>query len=276
MTGGVWFLAHRFLVGYVYGRTRSQTGGLLQIWLLKRFASLISLQPILLGLILLTRKLWIEGGVLVGAGLFTLIFVEVYTRLKERSPGRSALNPVSQHALESFGKAAKPTQFAVLEPSTPSIISSGRAARTRGSFASVLEMMSMTLAVEPSHYQQLGPVPISTLLSSWYKGINSHSFFCFFLVTETLDDLTATERAARTHPDAPPRLPQLSFAGHAEEMSRILFAPELIAPPPIVWLPNDNSGVARAEAQDLEHYHGLKTVIDVRSKNDVRRHRSSS
>src|SRR6266702_2922195 len=36
-------LAHRFLVGYVYGRTRSQTGGLLQIWLLKRFTSLIAL-----------------------------------------------------------------------------------------------------------------------------------------------------------------------------------------------------------------------------------------
>jgi hypothetical protein len=56
-------------------------------------------------------------------------------------------------------------------------------------------------------------------------------------------------------------------------MSRILFAPELIAPPPIVWLPNDNAGVARAEAQDLEHYHGLKTVIDVRSKDDVIRMR---
>jgi hypothetical protein len=251
-------VAHRFLVGYVYGRTRSQTGGLLQIWLLKRFASLIALQPILLGLILLSRKLWPEGCALVGAGLFTLVFVEVYTRLKERSPGRGSLNPVSQHALESFGKTAKPTALAVLESESPSIISSGRAARTRGSFASVLEMMSMTLAVEPSQYQQHGPVPIPT---------------------ETLDDLTATERAARTHPDAPPRLPPLSFAGHAEEMSRILFAPELIAPPPIVWLPNDNAGVARAEAQDLEHYHGLKTVIDVRSKDDVirmRRHRPTS
>lgn len=94
-----------------------------------------------------------------------------------------------------------------------------------------------------------------------------------------MDDLTATERAARTHPDAPPRLPPLSFAGHAEEMSRILFAPELIAPPPIVWLPTDGAGVARAEAQDLEHYHGLKTVIEVRSKDDVilmRRHRPTS
>jgi hypothetical protein len=33
--------AHRFLVGYVFGRTRSQTGGLLQIWLLRRFATLL-------------------------------------------------------------------------------------------------------------------------------------------------------------------------------------------------------------------------------------------
>ncbi|KAH8992407.1 hypothetical protein EDB92DRAFT_1857796 [Lactarius akahatsu] len=251
-------VAHRFLVGYVYGRTRSQTGGLLQIWLLKRFASLIALQPILLGLILLSRKLWPEGGALVGAGIFTIAFVEVYTRLKERSPGRRALNPVSQHALESFGKAAKPNHPAVLDEESPSIVSSGRATRTRGSFASVLEMMSLTLAVAPSHYQQHGPVPIST---------------------ETLDDLTATERAARSHPDAPPRLPPLPFAGHAEEMSRILFAPELIAPPPIVWLPNDSAGVARAEAQDLEHYHGLKVVIDVRSRDDVnprRRHRPTS
>jgi len=98
-------------------------------------------------------------------------------------------------------------------------------------------------------------------------------------VNETLDDLTATERAARTHPGAPPRLPPLPFADHAEEMSRILFAPELIAPPPIVWLPNDNAGVARAEAQDLETYHGLKAVIDVRSKDDVllkHRHRPTS
>ena len=148
----------------MYGRTRSQTGGLLQIWLLKRFASLISLQPILLGLILLSRKLWPEGGALVGAGVLTLIFVEVYTRLKERSPGRRSLNPVSQHALDSFGKAAKPSQLAVLGSSSPSVVSSGRATRTRGSFASVLEMMSMTLAVAPSHYQQQGPMPISTLL----------------------------------------------------------------------------------------------------------------
>jgi calcium permeable stress-gated cation channel len=257
----------------VYGRTRSQTGGLLQIWLLKRFASLLALQPILLGLILLSRRLWPEGGALVGAGALTIFFVEVYTRIKERQPGRAALSPVCQHAVESFRNAARPSNPAVLEEESTSIVSSGRAARARGSFASVLEMMSTTLAVVPSRYQQHGPVPLRTSSSPCLL-IQTSSCCIRFLATETLDDLTATERAARTHPDAPPRLPPLPFTDHAEEMSRILFAPELIAPPPIVWLPSDNAGVARSEARDLEQFHGLKAVIEVRSNDDVilRRH----
>lgn len=146
----------------MYGRTRSQTGGLLQIWLLKRFASLLALQPILLGLILLTRRLWPEGSALVGTGALTIFFVEVYTHIKERRPGRAALSPVSHHALESFRKAAQPSNPVVLEEESTSIVSSGRVTRARGSFASVLEMMSTTLAVVPSRYQQHGPVPLRT------------------------------------------------------------------------------------------------------------------
>jgi hypothetical protein len=146
----------------VYGRTRSQTGGLLQIWLLKRLASLITLQPILLGLIFLSRRLWPEGCALLATGLITIIFVEVYAHLKERRPGRGALSPVAQHALESFRKAAQPDHPTVLDEDNTSIVSSGRAARTRGSLASVLEMMSTTLAVVPTQYQQHGPVPIRT------------------------------------------------------------------------------------------------------------------
>jgi hypothetical protein len=91
----------------------------------------------------------------------------------------------------------------------------------------------------------------------------------FFAATENLDDLIATERAARTHPDAPPHLPPLPFADHAEEMSGILYAPELVAPPPIIWLPNDSAGVARSEAIDLERYHNLQATLDVRSTEDV-------
>jgi hypothetical protein len=84
-----------------------------------------------------------------------------------------------------------------------------------------------------------------------------------------LDDLTATERAARTHPDAPPRLPPLPFTDHAEEMTGIFYAPELLAPQPIVWLPNDSAGVARSEAEDLQKYHDIHVTLDVRTQDDV-------
>ena len=87
--------------------------------------------------------------------------------------------------------------------------------------------------------------------------------------TESLDDLTATERAARTNPDAPPHLPPLPFADHAEEMAGILYAPELIAPAPTIWLPNDSAGIAKSEAYDLTRYHGLKTTLDVRSYDEA-------
>lgn len=94
--------------------------------------------------------------------------------------------------------------------------------------------------------------------------------------TETLDDLTATERAARTHPDAPPHLPPLPFADHAEEIAGILYAPELLAPPPVIWLPNDTGGIGRSEAYDLERYHSLRVTLDVRAKEDALPRRSWS
>ena len=52
-------------------------------------------------------------------------------------------------------------------------------------------------------------------------------------------------------------------------MAGILFAPELIAPPPIIWLPNDVAGVARSEAYDLQKYHDLQATLDVWTKEDV-------
>jgi len=67
-----------------------------------------------------------------------------------------------------------------------------------------------------------------------------------------MTSLTATERTVRTHPDAPPCLPLVPFTDDTEEMSRIMFAPGLIAPLLIVWLPSNNVGVARAEVRDLE------------------------
>ncbi|TFK26704.1 hypothetical protein FA15DRAFT_754865 [Coprinopsis marcescibilis] len=248
-------IAHRFLIGYVYARTRSQTGGILQIWLLKRFGTLLSFQPILLGLVLLSRNFWIEGGVLVGTGVFVIIFVESYCAWKTRLPGFRTLSPITQNSVERFMSGADSYLDTEDENGNGSSARAGGGMRTRGSLASVLEMMSVTLAVIPSASSYRGAVPLQT---------------------ENLDDLIATERAARTHPDAPPHLPPLPFTDHAEDMAGILYAPELIAPPPIIWLPNDSAGVARSEAVDLQKYHDLQVTLDVRAQEDVLRRSSSS
>ncbi|KIJ45476.1 hypothetical protein M422DRAFT_59699 [Sphaerobolus stellatus SS14] len=238
-------IAHRYLIGYVFARTHSsQTGGLLQIWLLRRFADLVALQPLLLGLILLTRKLWVLGGILVGAAALLLALVETYASYKLRSPGINSLQEPARESLSRLQETIRSGNSQL--PADADLTNSSRRLPPlpRSSLASVLEMMSLTLAVTPPSAKFRGPVPLST---------------------EDLDDLTATEQAARTNPNAPPRLPTLAFLTHNEEMQSIMYAPELIAPPPIIWLPNDRSGVAQSEAADLMRFHGLKAILDITS-----------
>ncbi|KAJ7353567.1 hypothetical protein DFH08DRAFT_956621 [Mycena albidolilacea] len=214
------FVAHRFL-----------TGGLLQIWLLRHFGKLFSLQPILLGLIFLSREFWIEGGVRCDTGIFVVIFVEIYVITKTRQPGRGSLSQITRDSLDAFRRTMRPTSAKrrTVDDESTSLVSSARVGHhPRGSMASVLEIVSVPLSIH-----------------------------CFILV------------APRAHPDAPPHLPQLSFTDHVREMASILYAPELIAPPPIIWLPNDAADVARSEVFDLQKYHDLRVTLDVRSKNDI-------
>ncbi|KAG2120632.1 uncharacterized protein F5147DRAFT_662683 [Suillus discolor] len=247
-------VAHRYLIGYVYARTLSETGGLLQIWLLKRLGTLLALQPLLLGLILLSRRLWIEGGILVGIALVVVGIVEVYTMHKTRLASLQALPESTQESLRLFRRALESDNRTDTDDENRSMITA-RGNRPRGSMASVLEMMSLTLAVMPSASNHRGPLPLRT---------------------ETLDDLIATERAARTHPDAPPHLPALSFGDHAEEMSSIMYPPELLAPAPIIWLPNDTAGVAKMEAIDLRKYHDIHVTLDVHARDVILPKRSTS
>ena len=156
--------AHRFLIGYVYGRTHSSTGGLLQIWLVRRFGTILGFQPLILGLVLLSRELWIEGAILCGFAAFTFIFVESYAIWRTRLPGRRSLSPVTQDSLEAFTRTARPRSGLDTEEESLSLVSSARNTRTRGSFASILDMMSLTLAVTPSPSETRGPVPLRKYL----------------------------------------------------------------------------------------------------------------
>jgi len=233
-------VAHRYLIGYVYGRTDAgQTGGLLQLWLLRRFGTMLSLQPLLLGLILLSRRLYALAGILLAAAALIVISVEVYTEWQTREPGVGSLSPMTRESLDTFTRAiheAEP-QLPVGEQGSGSPSRSRRESRPRRSIASVLDMMAASLAIGPSGTH--GPVP---------------------LPSESINDLVSTERAARTHPNAPP---QLSTADPADETAGLLYPPELLAPIPLIWLPNDAAGIARSEAYDLHRYHGLEATLDV-------------
>ena len=153
-------LAHRFVVGYTYGRIDPQTGGLMQIWLLRRFAVVVTFQPILLGLILLTMRLFIPGGILIGVAVLAIAIIEIYAWHKLRLPGRGSLGSVTRDALEKFEAMARAKGRRGIEEEGTSLVSSQQGRRPRGSFASVLEMMSLTLAVMPTPQVNRRPVPL--------------------------------------------------------------------------------------------------------------------
>ena len=156
----------------MYGRTHSQTGGLLQIWLLRRLGTILAFQPLVLGLIFLSRRLWVEGGILCGAAVFVVAVVEGFCNWRTKLPGRSSLSPITQDSLATFGRSTKPARPRDLDEESTSLVSSARNTRARGSFASVLEMMSLTLAVTPSPSENRGPVPL---------GKDSHVLLAEFL-----------------------------------------------------------------------------------------------
>ena len=75
---------------------------------MKRLGTVLAFQPLLLGLILLSRRVWIEGGVLCGAASFVLVFIELYCTWRTRLPGKRSLSNVTRESLETFARGAKP------------------------------------------------------------------------------------------------------------------------------------------------------------------------
>lgn len=175
-------VAHRYLVGHVYGRIdRGQTGGLLQLWLIKRFATMLGFQPLLMGLILLAFKEWVLAAVLLGAAVFIILVVELYTTIRQRQPGIGSLSDASQDALDRFkdrikSRKSRGASDGADEKSLPeepererearSINGAGASGmpagprRTLASMASMLDMIADTLAVPRSAADRKTAVPL--------------------------------------------------------------------------------------------------------------------
>jgi hypothetical protein len=142
----------------------------MQIWLLRRFAIVVTFQPILLGLILLTRRMFVAGGIAIGVAVLAIVVIEFYAWHKLRLPGRGSLASVTQDALEKFEAMARAKGRRNAEDEGASLVSS-QVRRPRGSFASVLEMMSLTLAVMPTPQVNRRPVPLGRSIKSFYVDV---------------------------------------------------------------------------------------------------------
>lgn len=120
----------------------------------------------------MTRRLFAEGGILVGIGVFSIILVEAFAHWKTRLPGRKSLSTVTVAALDKFQeKAGQDVIIQGSETEGASLVASAPRTRSRrGSMASVLDMMSFTLAVMPTPHQSRGAVPLGEFFDAlWFR-----------------------------------------------------------------------------------------------------------
>lgn len=92
---------------------------------------------------------------------------------------------------------------------------------------------------------------------------------------ESINDLVSTARAAAAiaSPDSAPRL---NPTDPEDEMTDLLYPPELLAPPPLIWLHNDSAGIAQSRAYDLKRGHQLDVFLDGSKGTQRRRRRAGS
>ena len=149
-------VVHRYLVGYVYGRTyRVQSGALMHLWLIRRFATMVALQPLLLGLILLVHRLWALASVLLAVAALCVIAVEFHAETQTWEPDVDSLSPAAWESLDKFVSQVMTGEVDLMPHPAQFAVDQG----TRASMASMLEMISASLAVAPSAPLQPRPVP---------------------------------------------------------------------------------------------------------------------
>ena len=250
-------------------------GGNLGIVTLRIAGWLLGLTPVLLGLILLSRREWALGSVSLAVSLLIPLLFEILFRGKYRTgAGNQKKNTEAARALElemrslwssrlDESKQTGESQPLASQPQVEEIRD------RRRSNASIFELIS-GLSPSGGSVVNHGHAPALALP----------------LPTEAVDDRIDTKRAAESHSprrhDTPHVLPPLamsnplsSHAGGSTAFSststimdpllkrslRTFYPPGLVAPHPVVWLTDDKNGIGRMEVADLQRYHGIDGVV---------------
>jgi hypothetical protein len=205
--------------------------GYLALWLIRRLGWCLGLQPFLYGLILLLRREWAIGGVSCGIAILAFILSEALTarRLPERRHSRLNSATRSKSDTIAAGMNTSPTR-------SPSL--------TRPTSDSSMLQRLTTLLPGYSRLPTSCPLPLRP---------------------DIIDDMTHTELASVTRRDlvrGRDKDGDRFFHDPTETNKGMIYPPEMLQPPVIVWLPYTRGQEAEGEAAELEGFRGLVAIVD--------------
>jgi hypothetical protein len=247
------YISTRYTVEYAQTtRSGGYTGALIALWTIRRFGWVLGTQPLLFGLIMLSRREWAIGGVSIAIGGIAVILSEIFTvgmfaHRRETGKGRKE-NARLREAKEIMSKRQDEEKVGGMRDTTRN--PNDWDARSR-SHSSILQRVAALLP----GFSRLPPdCPLP-------------------LPTENIDDLFQTEKASFIRPDLAitseeEERDRRYFHDSTEGMRGLVYPPEMLAPNPVIWLPHDKAGVAEAEAADLGRHHDLAVIVDPVARED--------
>lgn len=229
------FIVIHHQVQYVHAPSTGYEAATLALWTTRRLGWTLCLQPLIYGLILLSRNEWEIGGASIGVSVLTLVLSELLTIGRHPSPSRKSLKSTTRRILGNISRAM--TRSSTDIRSRPNSTASSQLLRPRQSTSSMLRRLTALLP-GLSRLPDDCPLP---------------------LPTQGIDDLHSTERASYIRPDLKDEV-----RTWPEDLSQrgLLYPPELTAEIPIIWLPNGQVGLSGIEVNDLASNQGLEAIID--------------
>lgn len=226
-------VAHAWLTANTYCVTRGgMSDGSAALWVVRRVGRAACLQPLVFGLVLLSRQELAVGGIAVGIAVLSIAASEGVTVGLHR---RETISCFSNASLND-------------EPRRDSLSSEERAIMHQrlGSDHSILAAVH-TLLPGLGRLNADNPLPFPT---------------------DAIDDLVSTERAMQAAPNATVADvfaatgdAELVVTGPTDPSRGLIYPPELLQPAPTIWLERGEGDVAQHEAGSLL-VEGLSAVVD--------------
>jgi hypothetical protein len=234
------FVVVHHQVEYLYAPSRGYEGATLALWTIRRFGWVLALQPLIYGLIVLSRNEWEIGGISIGVAVLTVVLSELLTTVSHPSPSRKRLSATTRRRLDTIGDAMS-RSVGSPTPSRPASGASSLVLRPRQSTSSMLRRLTALLP-GLSRLPPDCPLPLST------DYINDLQY----------TDLQFTERASLIRPD----LKDERLTSAIATDRGLIYPPEMTAEVPVIWLPWNKSGISESEVNDLARNHGLEAIVD--------------